>query len=47
MEPNPKLTPTRRLTAKERAVFNRVASEFTHLTPSDEEMVIATAVQPM
>jgi hypothetical protein len=39
MDPNPALTPTRRLTAKERAVFDRVASEFNHLTSSDEEQL--------
>jgi phage terminase small subunit len=39
MDPNPTLTPTRRLTSKERAVFDRVASEFVHLTPTDEEQI--------
>lgn len=39
MDQNPTLIPTRRLTAKERAVFDRVASEFVHLTPTDEEML--------
>ena len=39
MDPNPTLIPTRRLTSKERAVFDRVASEFVHLTPTDEEQL--------
>ena len=33
------LAPTRRLTSKERKVFDRVASEFTHLEPSDSEQL--------
>jgi len=36
--PNGTLTPTRRLTAKERKVFDRVTSEFTHLKQSDADM---------
>lgn len=33
------LLPTRRLTAKERAVFDRVSSQFAHLTASDAEQL--------
>lgn len=33
------ITPTRRLNAKERAVFERVVSEFTHLQASDAEQL--------
>jgi hypothetical protein len=39
MDPNPTLIPTRRLNSKERRVFDRVASEFNHLTPTDEEQI--------
>ena len=34
---NTTLTPTRRLTTKERAVFEKVTDEFSHLTCADEE----------
>lgn len=33
------LVPTRRLSARERKVFDRVASEFTHLKSTDEDML--------
>jgi hypothetical protein len=42
MEPNTTLTtltPTRRLSAKERIIFDRLTSAFTHLQPSDEEQI--------
>jgi len=38
-EPNITIVPTRRLTAKERSVFDRVVSDFVHLQGSDAEQL--------